>query len=463
MLCPFFPPDAWFNLTQILRDKHGIDLKENLGRVRVELFFLDSTRLDRSTQTAVRLKLKYTRPATRPKLSSLICIKSLYLGASDLRHLHWSLELSKRAGYDRVSICNQSIEDGGDSAYSRLLDSFGGFASLSELQCLPNFLPYVPGRRKYLSSFREFARNGKYDALMSDTFNILSLAQCYLDNIDRYEFVGVFDPDEVVLAPRSNHFRSITQMRDVLSALTPEGLAAFNASIFEDTCSRSFNSGSPSNHYGLMGSYLKDLYRDGTRNSDSSLYFKQGYYLRSRFVDKIFKSLEDFLATTNGQTRLDSSKMVLVPNEDKFDLDSDFHIQIGSDDLVYVRNLLLIHKNIVRPYLDANAGLIRDYGDRYGRPYVLVGNDRSLGKTVHNTNSTLAFTLHLPFAYQDDKDMPRENLAVMYHEGYLSHFRNSYQFGFRILNVTRIRLDLNYFSCYFRPIINIMKLAKTLQ
>ena len=71
------------------------------------------------------------------------------------------------------------------------------------------------------------------------------------------------------------------------------------------------------------------------------------------------------------------------------------------------------------------------------------------GKTIHNTLLTETLNHHMPFKVTKDSiiTVPHEN-------GHVSHFRGKNYLDLRDqISITELHFDLDYFFCYYKPIL----------
>lgn len=165
--------DLRLDLKQLLEQKYQIDFKIHLDSINVEFFYHDLTTKQNTTKP-LKLILKYLRtPKENKEKTSLICVKCLFMGATEYKHFSWWLELNKRSGYDKIVMCNNSIPD--TDEFRAIFKKHSGFVQVNQLQCLPNFLPSIPGEY-YVDGYSDLAL-----ALRQDIFSGLILNEVSKD------------------------------------------------------------------------------------------------------------------------------------------------------------------------------------------------------------------------------------------------------------------------------------------
>ena len=297
---------------------------------------------------------------------------------------------------------------------------------------------------------------GDFNGFMTDTINILVLGQCYLDNIDKYDYIGVFDNDETVLPKISDQFSSIAKSIEQFKSFKIDDLNKFNDLIFNDKC----------NHYKIdliknknpnhIYPYLKNVeYNQNIK--ESSLYFYQGYFFSYKLTERLFNYVTNYFVNSKFN---DTQLKININHDEKFVI-TEYPINRCSltianrEEYNYLMNLIQIVNSLIKPYLDKNREIINKFVDRYERFFVILKNRDTLGKTIHNTKSTFEFSLHEPMLYL--KNVPDIYTKIENENGYLHHFRKSLSQNGIDFDVYDIYLDLNFFNCYFVPIIESFK------
>ena len=448
--------DAVFDLNNILYSKKNLNLVQNLDKIKV-IFYIRDKFKNTITKNPMELKLKYLN--REKKKSAILCAKCLYLNAEEYLHLNWWIELNKRAGYEKIVMCNQSLGYNHRNIYPlgffEIIESYGDFIELTQLECLPNFNAPVTETTKYFNTFKMMKISGEFNAFMTDTINILVLGQCYLDNIDKYDYVGVFDNDETVLPKISEHFQRVKDSVNLIKSFKKENLKKFTDIIFKDKCDsfslQSQNINKTSNH---IYSYLKNI--EKSQNIDgTSLYFRQGYFISLQMVGHIIGHISDFFK----KNKFNGSQIFInISHNDsllsEFLNNSCNIIILNQDEYEYALGLINIFNVIIKPYIEKNKKIIDTYSDRYQRIFVILKNQDTLGKTIHNTKSTFEFTLHNPLLYLSNR--PSFYSFIENEYGYLNHFRKTLS-NIETISIRDLFLDLNFFNCFFLPIIKSFK------
>lgn len=208
----------------------------------------------------------------------------------------------------------------------------------------------------------------------------------------------------------------------------------------------------------------------------SSYFFNQGYFLENVLVDQIFKKLEEVLKEVDVEKILNATQNSPVsvylnvtdynrPKESFTKGPHPFSVTIKSQrELKYAINLLKVYKTYFKPYLDENAALFLNQTKDFDRFFAIVGhiNNFALGKTLHNSDVSFDISLHMVENYFDISQNPpqvkydKANWRLNYFPydlSHLSHFRKVQYFSYKEVPFEFLVFNLNYFNCYFRPIL----------
>lgn len=149
------------DLKKFLLQNHKIDLASHLSDITVKLSYHD-IKNNQQTSQLLNLNIKYLRTPehTKPKVT-LICSKCLFIGTNGYKNFQYWVELNKKAGYDKIWLCNNSIPNTED--FNRIFKKHADFIEISQLKCLPNFLPNSKGF--YVNHYSELEKALKQDVI----------------------------------------------------------------------------------------------------------------------------------------------------------------------------------------------------------------------------------------------------------------------------------------------------------
>jgi hypothetical protein len=91
----------------------------------------------RETKGYLPVKIKTLTTAFSSKKSAMICSKCYFINRQDdYMSFRWWVDLNRRIGYQKISICNHSISN--EPSFRNLFETYKEFMILSELKCIPN-------------------------------------------------------------------------------------------------------------------------------------------------------------------------------------------------------------------------------------------------------------------------------------------------------------------------------------
>jgi hypothetical protein len=402
-----------------------------------------------STDSFLNVKVKhYNRKTFSSKKGSMVCAKCLHLKKStDFESFKFWIELNKRSGHQKISICDHAIEN--EISFKDLFDKYKNFLELTQLKCLPN----LQSNSKYINftylkrfSSLEYGDTGTYDVTKMELINRLVLNECYLEHIDEYKYIAVFDTDEIILPRKTSEFFTLSDQKEFINISKQPPIQSDcyrykSKSVFED--------------------YLNEIIRfTSVKDPRLPFYFKQAYFVDIQLVEQLFDQLHKIkLLKSNISYYLNYSVKVVDANRQKGPFVFSFEIR-SLDDLNYGMKLLEIYNTLVKP-------LISNSSNDFKRLFSIIGelNDFALGKTVHDTRKTLDFDVHVAQSYfhfngntrlEDFKIFTAHTIDTFfsYNLGYVSHFRKQQYFLYKSVPISNLYFDLNYFYCYFLPIFN---------
>jgi hypothetical protein len=198
--------------------------------------------------------------------------------------------------------------------------------------------------------------------------------------------------------------------------------------------------------------YLKQkIYERLKLNANSSLFFQNCVYANSNLMQIIFDqiSLINFSKEHENKFPIRLKIIQIFKSDDKMYQSSkygaNFNLVIKDmQDLIYAQNLLDIHNNLIRPFLNENKDKLEIVPDEYKRfyffrrPLVLP----QFGKSLTNLDSASSSDPHGPL-----------NDLIQLDDYYMSHFRSIAMFERIDVSIDSIVFDFNYFFCYFQPIL----------
>jgi hypothetical protein len=150
--------------------------------------------------------------------------------------------------------------------------------------------------------------------------------------------------------------------------------------------------------------------------------------------------------------------------------DANFNVIISNQfEMDYAKHLLNLYKYLVKPYLEKYKNEFSKHSERLSRIFYMTlkeDTDRDvrsfMGKSFVNPNtSEFMAGPHIPnyfdgYLYGTDRahlyNLPPYHNKEM-GEYYIAHFRDVHIMGQTSKLITRFQIDLNYFTCYVKNVI----------
>jgi hypothetical protein len=380
------------------------------GKVRVILG-------ENTVSLPIQLNIKLYRAKDQDKKHTFVCsdFKRGYK-SKDVNSFRWHIEMHKLNGYDKLIIYTNKMEN--IEEFNRLFREYIGFVEIIQYKCMPNF------KDKTTLFLREDFYELNYR--LADHFEHLIYLECYLHNMDKYKYITVTDLDEIII-PR--YFKQNTNIQD----------------ISENKCNY-LNQDNSNKSKTDLEIYLNSLKKILEKNEDVSFHFKNGLYMNMRMIDNLFKQLELLI---NSSTKSFPRSFRVVDRLEDF---INFECKIrNKKEYNYSLYLLNIYKTLIQPLkskYDSISDLISEPFNRY---FYLKGKKTVglWGKTIHNTLLTETLNHHMPVK------VTKDSIITIPHEyGHVSHFRGKNYLDLRDeISITELHFDLDYFFCFYKPIL----------
>ena len=188
---------------------------------------------------------------------------------------------------------------------------------------------------------------------------------------------------------------------------------------------------------------------------DYSLYVSQAFYFKEEFAREFFKQLGLVLSQSKNAFMFPVRVKIYFPHIpakstsftfQSLDYNVNFSLLIKDHiDLNYARSLFSLYEHLIEPFLLQNSQKLSKESEKMKR-FLYMESNKSGGKTfINQKTSQFMESAHAP----DGKYFNLDDLDS-YH---MSHFRDRYKLGQDDKDIGLFHLDLNYFSCYVKPII----------
>ena len=407
------------------------------------LYVSNSKNSTEETQYPIYVNLKYIRSRiNHTKDGSIACSKCMWLKEKDYQNLFWWIELHKQAGYKKAIFCNNSIPN--TKEFHDLFAKNKDFIEVGQFDYFPDFINFQnSSSHKYLNTYDQLGPAFPVD---TDSFSMMNLNECYLNNTNKYKHVSVVDLDEVIipfennrLSTKLDNFNFVSQLNFEKDSSVQEKLSNLHTSCSYDLKNKLEN------------------YLDVLKNASVNFYFHMGFYLSEIEAKQIIDTIEVYFKSSTNNTEKHIIKIPdLEPQSEKHNSYNFTFIIKNQAEKDYALNLCKTYRNIIQSFKNLNEIFIKK-NSRFHRFFYIGGllSSFAAGKTFHNTDSSFDVSLHYPNA---DSDYPNQaNLHwVGYEQGHVSHFRNLNEFhksSQKEISITELILDLNYINCYYKPIL----------
>ena len=422
---------------------------------------LDVSVLEKSSMKNETTRLPFQveiKNRTNPQRQEIfMCVETVYLEAKEYVDLKFAFELNELSGFDKMIINNNSIVN--TPEFAKLFSDKKSLVDVAQYSDLPNlFKLEIP--QTYLHHIEDLSiKGGEWSGgtiqfmYMDEFIN----TECLHRNVDKANLILVGDNDETLIAPKLTKFE---RRQDVQHLLTERSLG-IEESVKEFqkeflTPDKCLNTN--------LRSFIDSLVKEFKIGKEMSLYFPQVHYLKADLIEEIFSKLELSLKNLTSDFKFLTDSVIKVAIFKKHDdaashgfsfksssYDANFNILIrNSNELKYAQSMLGVYTYLIRPFLKQNSAYFSQESNRASRfLYMDVLHPENigyLGKTFVNSMSS------------DTMDGPHKPygplVGVDQFDTYtLAHFRNRVALGSADKPITRFNLDLNFFNCYVRPII----------
>jgi hypothetical protein len=375
----------------------------------------------------VRTNIKITHKKKSSDKNAIVCTEPLFLESKDSPSLAWWIELIRLSGYKKLVLFNNSIPN--TDKFRRLFSRHGHFLEINQLKCLPNFIK--PNESKYLTNYREFISgewNGNNIHFLS--FDGIANNECLYSNAHANKLVLIQDNDEAFLLPRLDKFSTLSKMVEFLSDST-------NAYALNKT---KYPTRNDCNVKSFSEFIEREIYLRNEINENYSLFFQNILFAKNDLIERIVEKI----SLIKFHKLKYPLKLNIQEEDDASNRLTNFTLIIKNEhELNYANNILDIHQNLIKPFMEENEKWLKRIPENFKR-FFFFKKPLSLpqyGKSLTNLD-TATFS---------DPHKPNGNLFEL-EEYYMSHFREVTVLERIEVPITSVCFDFNYFYCYFQPI-----------
>ena len=430
-----------------------------LANVKLKMFVHD-TKHNLSTHHSIDVRINHNSRMSTSKRGSLLCTYCYFYGNSTLREhyhmfLYW-IELNKKFGYEKIAVCNHSFPH--NKEFNELFAKHRHLVQVYQLKYVPNFLSRSATNMNehehvYLTSFNDMHWS------LTVPLEVLMYNQCYMDHSDTYKYISINGADELII-PRT--YPALLREQDTVALVTGLNMENINdkralsealnvtsiCPAFPAATTTTTTETATLNQTAPIELYLQQLERIVGKNRAVNFHFGMGHYLRHFTAELILTAFDAYL--NSSAFKLDAPTHILAIVDTSFENFTYTLVINGQRELTYMRNLAKIYRLLTT---GAHQGHPLSTNSQYSR-FMFVSGDATgflCGKTIYNTERVLAVNIHYP-----DKHESIYELTFFNHWndklGLDSHFRQQYTFEKKPFRYDDIKIDLNYFFCYYRHV-----------
>ena len=416
---------AKFDLNSILNTE-----EHNLNNFKIKISIKSQSKSVYNQDDFIEARVKHYREPNKKHQHTIICVEPLFLKAEQFKDFQWWIELAKLSGYTKIAIYNNSIED--SLIYRKLIEENKYFMDIYQF----NYLPYLINdafNGTYVKHMNDLVKGG-YDGVYWNFYQVYFLAidamayhDCLFKYSNDYKYVIIQDTDELVIPNRLKPFKSYDDI-----------IKAFERNKREDLCEQKLDAS-------ILDDYLSSLYPKYSIPSNQSLYFQSVYYMNPITVKELINMLVEYLGDSNSRPKYPVSLKFVDPIHKSFTY---FYTINDANEHDYVIEIVKIYKQVIEPFLDKHEMAISKTLYNFNEIFYMTRKliiDVSFGKTFANPDTASITNPHFP----------KDNYFKLNEEDnhFLSHFRHrNNKLKNTNASVTSIRIDLNYFICYYIPI-----------
>ena len=368
-----------------------------------------------------------------------MCSKCFYLKSlSEHLNLKWWLDINTAIGYEKISICENYLNESFYSNYTNL--------KVESIRCAPKL---HDSKSEYVNSFFEYVYNGRFYFTITDIVNLQVINQCFIENAHKAKYISIFDNDEVIIPRMDKKYFKINDYRNFLRESQMDNYEQIEEKMnLQVTCRRYAES--------PIKGYLNELSNLYEIKQDKQMYFLQGIYLKYESVQKFLEKI-----SINLQSRRGANFNISISTNDipHFASNKELLIEFdGQDDIIYAKKLLDINEKYYKVFIAKNQDSLENISENFQSIFAIIdvkGRPSNFGKSVHFTSSYYPVCFHTLCKMNSFKQIILEN------DGHVSHFRQEFMFRYiQFFSIRQIVFDINYLNCFVKPYLAKIKTNK---
>ena len=370
------------------------------------------------TKKPLDVKIKDLKAKSILKKEAMICTKMFFLKKKDFNMLERWFTMNSNIGFDKIVLFNNSIPN--TAEFNKL---FYNYKDLVEIKQMHYFPDIINNSNNFLKEYIELYDPIKKHCGSVILFQILNYNECYLDNIDKYKYIGIFDIDETVIPrPLVNRFRDQNARHNY----------SFENYLKKNKCIKK------KKHQNNIVNYINMLRKQLKFGYSRNMYFQNAFYLSNDILSKLFEKFNEF---QNQSKKFSYEYFIPIEyNSNQHNLTTHVKFRISSfKENEHFINLYNIYKNILIPFYQK----IKGKKEIYDRFFYLLSNIDVPGKSIYDTSEYAPITSH---------HMPYRNFVeIPYRYGHSSHFRKFLHLKPSVtgIKISDIYFNSNYLNCYY--------------
>lgn len=389
------------------------------------------------------IRLKFKKFFNYPKRYSYLCIRPVLLNnKKEVNKFKWWIEINRFiSGFDRIEIIELRKK-----SFNLDQNYFGDIIKINKLNCFLN---------QSFEDFINFENNKSLEKF--ELINELLLNECYLNNIDKYDLIAVYDLDEVIL-PRKYQDFSIKTFREFLVSKK----FSMDSIVFGNSKLNYINWGL-TNSKDDMRIYLTKI-NNAKRikiKNRKNLFFKRAWFVPNSLLENICKY---YTKNANFLQKYNYSIGTHL-----FSVENNMFKLNNRNSVSYLKCLCNMYSQIVKTVLEKHSKILERIENFARFFYIKFDSD---GRTVHNTDwifnianfNSIRKIDKVVNHFQNylNQTIQTSNLSILnmeknetqhidYEFGFTSYFKEDLELlSEKIIDLDSFGFDLNYFLNFLK-------------
>jgi len=393
---------------------------------------------DKSSKTSdpISLKIKVFDSNKQSKNSSIVCNTQMnrYLTPDFIDRFAWWTEINRINGYEKLVVYDNSIDNKLESSEYLKNDENKDFIEIIKFNCIPNLIDLEQTNVNFFRTFDEIRKTyKKYDVLYADHFELLIANECFLLNVEKFQYIAFLNSDQAILP-------KFLDQNDVLDTT----FDTEKIKTVQSQCYYEKNKQQTSNTHNI-DVYLSKLNSAMNFNRTVSYQFGTSIYLKHKSIDPFFVSLGNVLSKISDETDVfdfyfeseEKSFKDFTPSSPDV---LEYKVSIKNEmDYRYAKNLFELYNFTIKPFYERNSQIMNKIYEPFNRLFYSI----HAKATANNAKPIVNTDLRL--------NLPKK--VIPYQHGHVSNFPKEFVFKRETKSIREFSIDLNYFLCYYLPVL----------